>query len=57
MSRFRKQSQTIWHCQYQIVWVPKYRFKILTGKIAIEVKNCVKAFSEQQGCEILELNV
>ena len=57
MSRFRKLSQTIWHCQYHIVWVTKYRFKILTGKIAIEVENCVRAFSEQQSCEILELNV
>ncbi len=57
MSRFRKLSQTIWHCQYHIVWVTKYRFKILTGKIAIEVENCVRAFSEQQSCEILELNI
>ena len=57
MSRFRKLSQTIWHCQYHIVWVPKYRFKILTGKVAKMVENCVRAFSEQQGCEVLELNV
>jgi len=57
MSRFRKLSQTIWHCQYHIVWVPKYRFKILTGKVAREVENCVNAFSEHQSCEILELNV
>ena len=57
MSRFRKLSQTIWHCQYHIVWVPKYRFKILTGNVAKDVENCVRAFSEQQSCEILELNV
>ena len=57
MSRFRKLSQTIWHCQYHIVWVPKYRFKILTDKVAKEVENCIRAFSEQQSCEVLELNV
>jgi putative transposase len=57
MSRFRKLSQTIWHCQYHIVWAPKYRFKILTGQVAKEVENCIRAFSEQQGCEIIELNV
>ena len=57
MSRFRKLSQTIWHCQYHIVWVPKYRYRIMTGKIAEEVRNCVRIFSEQQGCEIVELNV
>jgi putative transposase len=57
MSRFRKLSQTLWYCQYHIVWVPKYRFRILTGKVAEEVENCIRAFSEQQGCEVVELNV
>ena len=32
MSRFRKLSQTIWHCQYHIAWTPKYRYRILTEK-------------------------
>ena len=57
MSRFRKLAQTLWYCQYHIVWVPKYRFRILTGKVAEEVENCIRAFSEQQGCEVVELNV
>ncbi len=57
MSRFKKLSQTIWHCQYHIVWAPKYRYKIMKGKIADEVENCVRAFSAQQGAEIIELNV
>jgi putative transposase len=57
MSRFRKLSQTIWHCQYHIVWVPKYRFRILSGKIAEEVETCIRTFSQQQHCEVIELNV
>ena len=57
MSRFRKLSQTIWHCNYHIVWVPKYRLRILEGKIAREVSNCIRAFSERQGGEIVELNI
>ena len=57
MSRFRKLSHTIWHCQYHIVWVPKYRFRILTGLVAQEVERCIRAFSERLGAEIVELNV
>ena len=57
MSRFLKLSQTLWHCQYHIVWVPKYRYKILTGKLGQEVERCIRAFSEQQGCSIIELNI
>ena len=57
MSRFRRLTQTIWHCQYHIVWVPKYRYRILEGKVAVEVGSCIRAFSEQKECEIVELNI
>ncbi len=57
MSRFRKLSQTIWHCQFHILWTPKYRYKILTGELAKDVESCIRAFSERLGCEVVELNV
>ncbi len=57
MSRFRKLSHTIWHCQYHIVWTPKYRFRILEGEVAQEVSRCVRSFSSQKQCEVVELNV
>ena len=57
MSRFKKLSQTIWYCQYHIVWVPKYRFRVLRDKVAAEVETCIRIFSEQQNCEIQELNI
>jgi putative transposase len=37
--------------------VPKYRFKILQGKIASKVESCIRAFSDQKEVEIIELNV
>ena len=57
MSRFKKLSHTIWHCQYHLVWTPKYRYKVLHGPVKQEVENCIRAFSEQKNCEIVELNV
>ncbi len=57
MSRFRRLSHTLWHCQYHLVWVPKYRFRILSGQVAGEVARCIRAFSEQNGAEVVELNV
>ena len=57
MSRFKKLSHTIWHCQYHVVWTPKYRLRILEGNVATEVTNCIRAFSEQKQCEVVELNV
>lgn len=57
MSRFRKLSHSIWHCQYHIVWVPKYRYRVLVGPVCREVECCIQAFSERQKCEVVELNV
>ena len=57
MSRFKKLSQTIWHCQYHIVFVPKYRFKILVGEVVRKAERCIRAFSEQQGAMIIELSI
>ncbi|WP_419606262.1 transposase, partial [Thiolapillus sp.] len=53
MSRFEKLTHVLWHCQYQyqyqyqyhIVWVPKYRYRVLTGDVAREVHNCIQVYS------------
>jgi putative transposase len=57
MSRFRKLTHAIWHCQYHIVWTPKYRFRVLTGPVRQEVYNCIQLFLGQNECETVELNV
>ena len=57
MSRFEKLTHVIWHCQYHIVWVPKYRFRVLKGAIGREVHNCVQVYCSRLGCTVVELNV
>ena len=57
MSRIEKLSHTLLRCQYHIIWVPKYRHKILAGQIVNEVGNYIKAFLDQKHIKILEMNV
>ena len=57
MSRFEKLTHVLWHCQYHIVWVPKYRYRVMKGEIGREVHNCVQVFCSQLGCMVVELNV
>ena len=57
MSRFRKLTHTLWHCQYHLVWVPKYRYRIFDGKVGAEAKICIRMFTEQSNCDVVELNV
>ena len=53
MSRFRKLSHVVWHCQYHIVWVPKYRFRVLKDRVgfSVSIKND-SSFLERLGCEV-----
>lgn len=57
MSRFRRLSHTIWHCQYHIVWAPKYRFRILVGAVKEAAEVGIQAICGFAGCEVVELNV
>ena len=57
VSRFRKLSHVLWHCQYHLVWVPKYRYRVLQDDTGHEVIKCLHLFSSYKGCEIIELNV
>ena len=57
MSRFRKLSHVLGHCQYHLIWTPKYRYRILEGAVGQEVHSCLEIFCGQKGCEVIELNV
>ncbi len=57
MSRFHRLSHALWYCHYHIVWVPKYRFRILKGPVKIEIETCIREFTERSECIIEELNI
>ena len=57
MSRFEKLSHVLWYCQYHIVWVPKNRYRVLSGEVAQEVFNCIQIYCKRFDCQIIELNV
>ena len=57
MSRFKKLSHSIWHCKYHIVWVPKYRYRILTGDLKRAVYASIAKDIIYQRCELIELNI
>ena len=57
MSRFEKQSHVLWCCTYHIVWTPKYRYRVLKGKVKKEVEQCIRLYSEQKRSIVEELNV
>ena len=44
MSRFIKIAHVLWHCQYHLIWVPKYRYKIMEGEMKFELNRSICQF-------------
>lgn len=57
MSKYKKLSHVVYKCDYHIVWVPKYRFRILTGAVKDLVENDIRLLCEWKGSMVEELNV
>jgi putative transposase len=57
MSKYKKLSHVVYKCDYHIVWVPKYRFRILTGEIKQMIEEDIKMLCAWKKCEVLEMSV
>jgi putative transposase len=50
---FESLSHSRWDCKYHVVFVPKYRRKILYGKIREYLKTQLHELARQKECEIV----
>jgi putative transposase len=57
MSRFKKLSHTIYECKYHVVWIPKYRYRVMTGEVQGYVQNQLRRLCDWKKLEVIELNV
>jgi len=57
MSKFRKLSHVFYKCEYHIVFVPKYRYRILNGLVKTLVEHDISMISQWKEVEVQELNV
>lgn len=46
MVEYRKSSHVIYDIKYHVIWVTKYRYKILKGEIGLRLRELIR-----QGCE------
>jgi len=57
MGKYRKQSHVVYKCDYHIVWVPKYRFRVLSGAIKELLNHDIRMLCEWKDSVVEELNV
>jgi len=47
-------SHTRWKCQYHIVFIPKYRRKVMYGKVRGDIREIIKILCRYKKVEIVE---
>ena len=55
--KYRKLTHTVYQCNYHIVWVPKYRYRVLEGPIKEAVEHDTRMLCEWKEVEVIELSV
>ncbi len=54
MEDFQSLAHVKWECQYPVVFIPKYRRKVLSGKLRKAVGRILRELCEQKGIGLLE---
>ena len=57
MQNYRKTSHTTYDCKYHIVWITKYRKKVLVGLVAERVRELIRGICKEHDVEILKGHV
>lgn len=47
-------AHTKWKCQYHIVFIPKYRRRVLYGRLKSDIREIIKKLCEYKKVEIIE---
>ena len=54
MSKYRTLQQTEWECKYHVIFIPKYRRKVLYGALRRHLGEIFRRLARQRECEIEE---
>jgi putative transposase len=54
MDEFESLSHTKWECKYHVIFIPKFRRKVLYGKLRQHLGEVLRALAAQKECRIEE---
>lgn len=57
MDGYRKSSHVVYDIKYHVIWVTRYRYKVLRGPIATRTRELIRQGSEARGITILQGSV
>ena len=57
MQHYRKTSHSVYDLKYHLVWITKYRKKVLTGEVATRVRELIREICKASEIEIIKGHV
>ena len=54
MERYESLNHTKWDCKYHLVWIPKYRKKVLYGQLRKELGPILRKLASEKESEVVE---
>ena len=54
MHDWKSQNHVKWDCKYHIIFIPKYRRKVLYGTLRAKVGTIIRELCQQKGVELVE---
>ena len=53
MTDYSKTSHTVFYHRYHVVWITKYRYKVLQGNLRIRVREIIAQVADELGIKIV----
>jgi putative transposase len=57
MDGYKKNSHAVFDIKFHVIWVTKYRYKVLRGPIAVRTRELIRQGCEARGIRILQGSV
>ena len=54
---YKSNKNVVYSCKYHVVWCPKYRRKVLVGKVKTRLKEVLRKTSETISVDIIEMEI
>lgn len=54
---YKSNNNIVYSCKYHVVWCPKYRRKVLVGKIETRLKEIIQETCTELSVEIIEMEI
>ncbi|MFZ3129739.1 MAG: IS200/IS605 family transposase, partial [Desulfosporosinus sp.] len=55
--KYKSNNNIVYSCKYHVVWCPKYRRKVLVGKIEARLKELIQETCLELQSELIELEI